>query len=119
MLMKITFSFIVFCFALPAFLGANLLQAQSFQPDSSLYQSEELQYDGEKLLYRILYPENFDPDQKYPVILFLHGAGERGNDNQKQLTHGSSLFLEIGRASCRERVEISVGDVACKSKSRM
>jgi len=92
--MKITFSFIVFCFALPAFLGANLLQALSFQPDSSHYQSEELQYDGEKLLYRILYPENFDPDQKYPVILFLHGAGERGNDNQKQLTHGSSLFLD-------------------------
>jgi predicted peptidase len=23
----------------------------------------------------------------------LHGAGERGNDNEKQLTHGSKLFL--------------------------
>lgn len=26
-------------------------------------------------------------------MLFLHGAGERGNDNEKQLTHGSDLFL--------------------------
>ncbi len=47
---------------------------------------------GETLPYRILYPVNFDPQQKYPVILFLHGAGERGSDNQKQLTHGASLF---------------------------
>ncbi|MCH5599869.1 carboxylesterase family protein [Niabella ginsengisoli] len=27
-------------------------------------------------------------------MVFLHGAGERGNDNEKQLTHGGKLFLE-------------------------
>jgi predicted peptidase len=26
--------------------------------------------------------------------LFLHGAGERGNDNSSQLTHGGALFLK-------------------------
>ncbi|WP_336127712.1 prolyl oligopeptidase family serine peptidase [Mesoflavibacter sp. CH_XMU1422-2] len=46
------------------------------------------------LKYRIMYPENFSKDKKYPVVLFLHGAGERGSDNQKQLTHGSKLFLD-------------------------
>jgi len=28
----------------------------------------------------------------YPLVVFLHGAGERGNDNEKQLTHGATLF---------------------------
>lgn len=46
------------------------------------------------LPYRILYPENYDKTRTYPLILFLHGAGERGSDNAKQLTHGSSLFLK-------------------------
>lgn len=48
---------------------------------------------NDTLNYRILYPENFSETQTYPVVLFLHGAGERGNDNTSQLTHGSSLFL--------------------------
>lgn len=48
---------------------------------------------GHTLPYRILFPENYDRSKKYPVVLFLHGAGERGNDNEKQLTHGAKLFL--------------------------
>ena len=44
------------------------------------------------LRYRELLPENFKPEQKYPLVLFLHGAGERGSDNQSQLIHGSRMF---------------------------
>jgi len=44
--------------------------------------------DGTKLPYRLLKPIDFDPQQKYPLVLFLHGAGERGDDNAKQLVHG-------------------------------
>jgi predicted peptidase len=33
-------------------------------------------------------------NKKYPVILFLHGAGERGTDNEKQLVHGAKLFAD-------------------------
>ena len=36
--------------------------------------------DGE-LNYRILYPKNFDDLKKYPIHIFLHGIGERGDDN--------------------------------------
>lgn len=48
---------------------------------------------GDSLLYRLLRPTKVDDGKKYPLILFLHGAGERGNDNQKQLTHGAQMFL--------------------------
>jgi predicted peptidase len=48
---------------------------------------------GDTLNYRILFPEKYDKKKEYPLILFLHGSGERGNDNEKQLTHGADLFL--------------------------
>ena len=44
------------------------------------------------LPYRLLKPKDYDPKQKYPVVLFLHGGGERGTDNQKQLIHGLNDF---------------------------
>lgn len=46
------------------------------------------------LPYRILYPEDYDKKKKYPLVLFLHGGGERGNDNEKQLVHGTKIFLD-------------------------
>lgn len=33
-----------------------------------------------KLRYVIRYPNGYDKNKKYPVIIFLHGAGTRGND---------------------------------------
>ncbi len=50
--------------------------------------------EGTHLPYRILFPENYSKGKKYPLILVLHGAGERGDDNEKQLIHGSKLFLD-------------------------
>src|SRR5690606_3970353 len=44
------------------------------------------------LNYRIMYPKEFSEDKQYPLVLFLHGAGERGNNNESQLAHGSKLF---------------------------
>ena len=57
------------------------------------YEKKEFVYNGNTLPYRILYPANYDKSKKYPLLLFLHGAGERGKDNEKQLIHGSKLFL--------------------------
>jgi predicted peptidase len=58
------------------------------------YEKKEFVYNGNTLPYRILYPANYDKNKKYPLLLFLHGAGERGKDNEKQLVHGSKLFLK-------------------------
>lgn len=51
---------------------------------------------GGELPYRILYPQNFDETKEYPLVLFLHGSGERGNDNEKQLNYiGDRLLYEL------------------------
>lgn len=47
---------------------------------------------GTVLPYRMLRPETIKPGEKYPLVVFLHGSGERGNDNEAQLTHGASIF---------------------------
>ena len=49
---------------------------------------------GATLPYRLLVPPTTAPDKKYPLVLFLHGAGERGTNNSAQLTHGTKLYLE-------------------------
>lgn len=51
-------------------------------------------FNGDTLPIRILYPENFDASKKYPLMLFLHGRGESGYDNEKQLVDGSKMFLD-------------------------
>ena len=48
---------------------------------------------GDSLNYRLLRPEVEQAGEKYPLVLFLHGAGERGSDNEKQLFHGSQMWL--------------------------
>src|ERR1700712_3486510 len=81
--MRIVYSFI-----------AMLIVSFSYGQDSSLFK-KMIYVDGKDTLnYRILYPSKYDINKKYPVLLFLHGSGERGNDNEKQLVHGGTMFLD-------------------------
>lgn len=75
-------------------VGLLMSISSAFGQDLSQYKKENFTYKEDTLPLRILYPENFDPAKKYPLILILHGAGERGKDNQKQLAHGAKLFLD-------------------------
>lgn len=45
-----------------------------------------------KMPFRILTPSPVVKGQKYPLVIFLHGAGERGDDNESQLTYGAGFF---------------------------
>ena len=58
----------------------------------NLYSETSFIKQSDTLQYRIMLPKGFDETKQYPVILFLHGAGERGDDNKAQLVHGSKLF---------------------------
>src|SRR5690348_3416844 len=74
--------------------GLLAFSVQAFAQDFSQYQKKEFILKGDTLRYRILYPVNFDQQKHYPLVVFLHGSGERGVDNEKQLVHGGSLFLD-------------------------
>ena len=61
-------------------------------PVSEAFQVSEMKYsiysndESDMILpYRFYVPEDYNEDTAYPVFLFLHGAGERGSDNQSQL----------------------------------
>lgn len=70
----------------------GLQQAVTAQ-DLNLYQKQWLIRGADTLPYRLLLPQNFDAAKAYPLILVLHGSGERGSDNEAQLVHGGKLFL--------------------------
>ncbi|WP_445731337.1 carboxylesterase family protein [Mariniflexile sp.] len=83
MVLKVKYlSVILFCFAV----------LTSTAQHQELYKEAFFVKQGDTLKYRILFPKNFSESKQYPLILFLHGAGERGNDNKTQLVHGSKLF---------------------------
>lgn len=73
--------------------SSNVLHAQQSKESKDLFTYETHVVNDDTLNYRMLLPKNFDDTKQYPLVLFLHGAGERGSDNKKQLVHGSELFL--------------------------
>ncbi|WEK35977.1 MAG: PHB depolymerase family esterase [Candidatus Pseudobacter hemicellulosilyticus] len=49
--------------------------------------------------YLLYLPEGYanDTTQRWPLILFLHGAGERGDDIQKVAVHGPAKLVAAGK----------------------
>jgi len=66
-------------------IGTTTIFSQEFKEELLVHQNDTLPY-------RILLPKNYNSQKPYPLLIFLHGAGERGNDNKSQLVHGSFLF---------------------------
>lgn len=72
-------------FGLSVFLLLGRLHAQDVEVmmKSEVYRNVS----GEELNYRLYLPEGIENIEKCPLLVFLHGAGERGIDNKKQLKH--------------------------------
>ncbi len=51
-------------------------------------------------------PKDFSEDQSYPLVIFLHGAGERGDDLDVAMRHG---FMQHVRDEGREYPFIFIG----------
>lgn len=55
-------------------------------PTGFLFTSIEV--GGKVYKYTVYVPPGYDPEKKWPVIVFLHGAGECGTDGAKQVAQG-------------------------------
>ncbi|SFF08497.1 hypothetical protein SAMN05518672_115129 [Chitinophaga sp. CF118] len=70
-------------------ISIHFAQAQDF----SAYKKAFFIRGKDTLRYRILYPENYRKEKSYPLVVFLHSAGLRGNDNEHQLAETGRFFL--------------------------
>jgi len=59
---------------------------ESAPPTGFLFKS--LRYEEKDNRYVVFVPSNYDAEKKWPVIVFLHGAGECGTDGVKQVAQG-------------------------------
>jgi hypothetical protein len=78
------------------FVFAFIISTLSFSlhaQDLNEYKKEIFTGKDQYLPYRILFPLAFDTSKKYPLLVFLHGAYEKGNDNEAQLDIGGRYFL--------------------------
>jgi len=105
--MKKLSKFLIFLLLINSFM---ILKSKAQYAD--LYKKYSFNYESKNLNYRLLEPfdlnekyhfENvlnqnllvpIDKAEKYPLILFMHGAGERGLENERQLIHIDSIFAK-------------------------
>jgi predicted peptidase len=73
--------------------AAPAVHGQKVDPDKVLEPHVFRDGQGRTMPYRLLKPETVEEGKTYPLVLFLHGAGERGSDNVKQMVHGVSEFV--------------------------
>ena len=90
-------------------LSQEQLEAIAIQPASNwgktgnnvvpemvpLFKEETIKFDGRDLKFRLHVPENIEAGKKYPMILWLHGAGECGSDNKLQLVHLHHIITQL------------------------
>jgi predicted peptidase len=60
----------------------------------SQFLEREVRLGGHSYKYRVWLPHHYTKLRRWPVVLFLHGSGERGSDNTSQLNTGLGPALE-------------------------
>jgi predicted peptidase len=53
---------------------------------------------GTNYRYQVYLPDNWTPNQKWPILLFLHGYGERGSDGLLQTDVGLPHAIRLNRS---------------------
>ncbi|MCA8948501.1 MAG: dienelactone hydrolase family protein, partial [Planctomycetes bacterium] len=88
--------------------GAAALRVDDFRAGA-------VDVDGRSYPYRLLEPLPELAHAPRPLVVFLHGAGERGDDNERQLTW---LPAVLGRRELRERLPCYLLAVQCPQDER-
>jgi len=103
-----------FCSALLAFVGLFIGSCAAAQEPTQFQPHTFRGGKDAELKYQLLTPAAAAQpgDEKFPLVLFLHGAGERGSDNQAQLKHGTGNFAT---AALRQKYPCYVAAPQCRT----
>jgi predicted peptidase len=63
---------------------------------STRQEERKLTGDNYTLKYLLYIPKEYDGSSKYPLVLFLHGSGERGSNLNKLASNGPPKMIEQG-----------------------
>ncbi|WP_199188690.1 MULTISPECIES: dienelactone hydrolase family protein [Pirellulaceae] len=87
----------VFCLSLLLLFPLTVgLQAADEKPATQSEETFELP-DGKEMDFLLYLPKGYEQQQKWPLVLFLHGAGERGDDLSLVKKHGPPKLIENGK----------------------
>src|SRR5664279_3590284 len=59
----------------------------------ALFEEREFRRDAATIRYRLFIPEIEDKSKRYPLVIWLHGRGEGGDDNLYQLRWLNDLMF--------------------------
>lgn len=77
------------------------------RPIDEMFSKEQfVTADGYVLPYRLYVPENYTPDKKWPVFLYLHGAHARGNDNERMLDYVTKPFFQTAGSQTLDAIAV-------------
>jgi predicted peptidase len=87
-----------FCFLLPLALVFAFGSPVLARKPATGFLDRSLFLRGVTYKYQVFVPDNWSSNQKWPIILFLHGAGERGSDGLLQTQVGIATAIRNDRS---------------------
>jgi predicted peptidase len=87
----LTFSLFLLIAAIPAYARKH----------DTGFLDREITVQGVDYKYQVFIPEGWTPHQKWPIILFLHGAGERGEDGIQETDVGIGTAIRTNRSEIK------------------
>lgn len=70
------------------------------------------EYKDEQFKYLVLPPKKIEKGKRYPLVYFMHGAGERGSDPKKLLVH---FPVQMAKPEWREKYPCFVVVPQCRN----
>ena len=93
-------------------LQLSLLTTSKANEKFKYYQKKVWFNKSESFFYRTAKPQTMDEGKSYPLLVFFHGAGGRGEDNKKQLLDAGGLeSFEKNKLRTKHQSHIFAGQV--------